>query len=115
MRPVKRPPRARGLALLLSLLAPAIASAQDPPPKIGLFVVDLHATIPRFPRESTQLAASRGLDHATCQGPAADFTAARICTRYGGRRSRSAWGSTSRSRALISRRDSSAQPTSAAP
>ena len=62
MRPVKRPPRARGLAFLLSLLAPAIASAQDPPPKIGLFVVDLHATIPRFPRENADLATSRGLD-----------------------------------------------------
>jgi hypothetical protein len=62
MRLVKRPPRARGFALLLWLLAPAVVSAQDPPPKIGLFVIDLHGTIPRFPRESTQLATSRGLD-----------------------------------------------------
>lgn len=52
----------RGLLMLMWLLAPAAVAAQDPPPTIGPFVVDLHGTVPRFPRESTQLAASRGLD-----------------------------------------------------
>lgn len=36
------------------------AFAQDPPPRIGPFVVDLHATVPRFPSEP-QLASSHGL------------------------------------------------------
>jgi hypothetical protein len=36
------------------------AAPQDPPPKIGPFVVDLHGTIPRFSDEG-QLAESRGL------------------------------------------------------
>jgi len=46
-------------AALLLLARPA--AAQDPPPKIGPFVVDLHGTIPRFPSDDAQLAASRGL------------------------------------------------------
>ena len=36
------------------------ALAQGPPPRIGPFVVDVHGTLPRFPREQ-QLADSRGL------------------------------------------------------
>jgi hypothetical protein len=42
------------------LIASVRAAAQDPPPKIGPFVVDLHATVPRFPADP-QLADSRGL------------------------------------------------------
>ncbi len=62
MRAVKRLLWARGFALLLWLLAPAVASAQDAPPRVGPFVVDLHGTFPRFPRESQELADSRSLD-----------------------------------------------------
>ncbi len=48
------------LASLL-LVAAAPAFAQEPPPKIGPFVVDLHATVPRFPSDNLQLAESRGM------------------------------------------------------
>jgi hypothetical protein len=48
-------------ALLLTLCAAAPVVAQDPPPKIGPFVLDLHGTVPRFPSDSQQLADSRGL------------------------------------------------------
>ena len=44
--------------LLLSGARPA--AAQDPPPRIGPFVVDIHGTVPRFPSDP-QLAESRGL------------------------------------------------------
>jgi hypothetical protein len=50
------------LALLVFLvlwLAPA-ARAQDPPPKIGPFVVDLHGTVPKYP-SAPNLAASHDL------------------------------------------------------
>jgi hypothetical protein len=47
-----------GLTALALQAAPA--SAQDPPPRIGPFVIDLHGTVPRFP-DDPQLAASRGL------------------------------------------------------
>jgi hypothetical protein len=47
------------LALLISFF-PAFAAAQDPPPRIGPFVVDVHGTVPRF-GEDPELAASRGL------------------------------------------------------
>jgi len=43
-----------------AILAPVAALAQEPPPKIGLFVIDLHGTVPRFP-EDINLADSRGL------------------------------------------------------
>ena len=47
--------------LLLSILcvAPSVY-AQDPPPKIGPFVLDVHGAVPRFPN-SPLLAASRSL------------------------------------------------------
>ena len=47
-------------ATLIALLAAHPVLAQDPPPKIGPYVVDLHATIPRFP-DDQQLAQSRGM------------------------------------------------------
>ncbi len=47
-------------ATLITLLAAHPVLAQDPPPKIGPYVVDLHATIPRFP-DDQQLAQSRGM------------------------------------------------------
>ena len=37
------------LVCALTVLRPVSASAQEPPPKIGPFVVDLHGTVPRFP------------------------------------------------------------------
>jgi hypothetical protein len=54
--------KTRVAAIMLWLLAPVAAAAQEPPPKIGPFVVDLQGTIPRFPRQNDQLAKSRGLD-----------------------------------------------------
>jgi hypothetical protein len=48
--------------LFISLLLGArAAAAQEPPPRIGPFVVDLHGTVPRFPSDNQQLADSRGL------------------------------------------------------
>ena len=42
------------------MLAAPPAFAQDPPPRIGPFVLDVHGTVPRFPRDQ-QLADSRAL------------------------------------------------------
>jgi hypothetical protein len=52
-----------GIVLLIGVLAvtrPALA--QDPPPRVGPFVVDLHGTFPGFPSKDQQLADSRGLN-----------------------------------------------------
>jgi hypothetical protein len=46
--------------LALSSLSIASASAQEPPPRIPWFAVDLHATVPKFP-DSQELADSRGM------------------------------------------------------
>ena len=56
----------RPLALVLALVCTGFlyvrpAAAQDPPPKIGPFVVDIHGTMPRFPTSKQQLADSRDL------------------------------------------------------
>jgi hypothetical protein len=50
------------VALLLLLLAGLArsASAQEPPPRIGPVVVDVHASLPRFP-DDPALAQSRGM------------------------------------------------------
>jgi len=53
-----------GVVLLFS----ASASAQEPPPRIGPFVIDFHATVPRFPSDDGQLAASHGLSTAQLPG-----------------------------------------------
>ncbi|MFN7915270.1 MAG: hypothetical protein U0Q55_08015 [Vicinamibacterales bacterium] len=51
-----------GLLLLIGVcLLPHPARAQGPPPRIGPFVIDVHGTMPRFPGDDPQLAASRGL------------------------------------------------------
>jgi hypothetical protein len=50
-------------ALVLCFIAgPAAAAlhAQDPPPRIGPFVMDLHGSVPRFPNDGA-LASSRGI------------------------------------------------------
>lgn len=54
-------------ASLIALLAANRALAQDPPPRIGPFVVDLHATVPRFPQD-LQLAQSRDMQLAELPG-----------------------------------------------
>jgi hypothetical protein len=46
------------ISIVLFVARPAVA--QDPPPRIGPYVVDLHATVPRFPQDP-QLASSRGM------------------------------------------------------
>ena len=49
------------IAISMVLLVARPAVAQDPPSRIGPYVVDLHATMPRFPQDA-QLAASRDMD-----------------------------------------------------
>lgn len=49
-----------GLWCACTLLGGAPAFAQAPPPRIGPWVIDVHGTVPRFPRNDA-LAASRGL------------------------------------------------------
>jgi hypothetical protein len=71
MTSTMRPSRMRALvfacATLITSIAAAPAFAQDPPPKVGPFVVDLHATVPRFP-EDLQLAQSRAMTLAELPG-----------------------------------------------
>ena len=49
------------IAISMTMLVARPAAAQDPPPRIGPYIVDLHATVPRFPK-NVQLAASRDMD-----------------------------------------------------
>jgi hypothetical protein len=44
------------------------AAAQDPPPPIPWVVVDLHASIPRFPSDDANLSDSRGMNIAELPG-----------------------------------------------
>lgn len=55
------------LILFLVLSTAAAARAQDPPPRIGPFVVDLHATVPKYP-SSPPLAASHDVVVAELPG-----------------------------------------------
>ena len=48
-------------ATVMVVLSVRTSAAQDPPPKIGPFVLDLHGTVPRFKSSDLQLAQSRGL------------------------------------------------------
>src|SRR5437762_2021232 len=57
-----------GLALVVLLVVAAPARAQDPPPRIGPFALDLHATVPQFPSENVQLAESRSMEVAELPG-----------------------------------------------
>jgi hypothetical protein len=50
------------------------ADAQEPPPPISRFVVDLHGVVPKF-GDDPQLAASRGLTSDALPGPGIGFTA----------------------------------------
>jgi hypothetical protein len=63
----RMPARVFVCAMLIALIAAKPAGAQDPPPQIGPFVVDLHATVPRFPQDQ-QLAQSRGMTLAELPG-----------------------------------------------
>ncbi len=49
------------VAAVVGLFAP-IAAAQDAPPKIGPFVIDVQGIFPTFPTDDAQLAASRSLN-----------------------------------------------------
>src|SRR5438034_920497 len=60
--------RAVLVGCVLWTLAAGTASAQEPPPRIGPIVLDLHGTIPRFPDEDPALAASRGLSISELPG-----------------------------------------------
>jgi hypothetical protein len=62
MRGVCMRPVVACAAALLVLCAASPVRAQDPPPRIGLFVLDLHASIPQFPSDDAQLAESRGIN-----------------------------------------------------
>jgi hypothetical protein len=56
------------IAAALIVCCPSFAGAQEPPPPIGRFVIDLHGSVPRFPGEDQQLAESRGLSLAQLPG-----------------------------------------------
>ena len=49
------------LLLVIPFLSAVPVRAQDPPPRIGPFVIDFHATVPKFPTEDQNLANSRGM------------------------------------------------------
>jgi len=55
-------------AALVVFCAAPVVCAQEPPPRIGPFVLDLHATVPMFPNDDLQLAASRGMQLAELPG-----------------------------------------------
>jgi hypothetical protein len=44
------------------------ARAQEPPPRIPFFVIDLHGTVPKFPSDDQALADSRGMALAELPG-----------------------------------------------
>jgi hypothetical protein len=56
-----------GLVLLIALSWTTIAGAQEPPPRIPIFALDLQVTVPRFPSDPA-LAASRGVTLAELPG-----------------------------------------------
>ncbi len=57
-----RSPAVSLLVLAVTLTAGSRASAEDTPPRIGPFVIDVRATVPKFKQQDPQLAESRGLD-----------------------------------------------------
>jgi len=48
-----------GLFICITMVGAARVNAQDPPPPIPRFVVDVHASVPLFPSDSQQLIDSR--------------------------------------------------------
>jgi hypothetical protein len=58
----------RNIAFIVAACFAAVpARAQDPPPKIPLFVFDVHGTVPKFPA-AIELAESRGMTLAELPG-----------------------------------------------
>jgi hypothetical protein len=58
-----------GVLLLCAFVSGARSvCAQDPPPRIPWFVVDAHATVPRFPSDDQELADSRAMTLAELPG-----------------------------------------------
>ena len=55
------------------MVCAARANAQEPPPPIPRFVVDLHATVPLFPNDVQQLAASRSPSWSLAELPGRGF------------------------------------------
>jgi hypothetical protein len=53
--------------LLFTFASSSFVAAQEPPPRIGPFVLDVHGVVPNFP-DDPQLAASRGLPQAALPG-----------------------------------------------
>src|SRR5580693_5325258 len=62
------------LAAVICVAADRAADAQEPPPPISRFVVDLHGVVPMFPGDP-QTAASRGLGSDTLPGSGLGLTA----------------------------------------
>src|SRR2546425_1455884 len=56
------------LTLVMCLTFSSRVRAQEPPPRLGPFVVDFHGTFPTFPNDVVQLANSRGLSLAELPG-----------------------------------------------
>jgi len=56
------------LLLVMALVGARPVRAQDPPPRIPWFVVDLHGSVPRFPSDDPVLAESRGMTAAELPG-----------------------------------------------
>jgi hypothetical protein len=70
------PPRMNRVVVLLAVAVISVAAAadaQEAPPPIGPFVVDLHGTVPRF-GDDPQLAASRGLFQSELPGSGLGFS-----------------------------------------
>jgi hypothetical protein len=65
---LRDPMRALAAAVLVFASSAHSALAQDPPPPIPWVVVDLHASIPRFPSEDLLLAESRDMMLAELPG-----------------------------------------------
>jgi hypothetical protein len=62
-------PLACSILMFLTVgFAASRAQAQDPPPRIGPFVVDVHASIPSFPSDSQELADSRSVNLGSLPG-----------------------------------------------
>jgi hypothetical protein len=67
MLPARMRAFAVSLFILTALACAPPARAQDPPPRIGPFVLDLHGTFPSFPEDQV-LADSRGMTLAELPG-----------------------------------------------
>jgi hypothetical protein len=61
------PIRRIAAALILTIVSAPLLRAQGPPPRIGPIVLDLHGTVPRFPKDDA-VALSRGLSPAELPG-----------------------------------------------